>query len=738
MRRSWLAYLVVCMGLTGGSAHVAAALLGVSMSVFLLADQASAGELAPEDGKMPDRLSAVKPENAILIVPGAEADQEAVRKLSENAVQVFQKKGPGQVFTDKDVPEKELAAHDLIVFGTPKGNALIAKALSEMPFQVNDRGVVADKEYRGNAVLIAAWRNPWNPQRAMVVFTAPTVAPLPTVVAGLKTGLLQPIYDRPVQFIVTRPYRVLKAGCYRREGNGWVVSDLPGTATGLSRQQMLEDVTYLERVFHEILPTNVANRIHYGVDTEALLSDCRRRVDSVRSLSEFVDLLGGTMVATKGSHFWLAPSWYVAIYNQKLDYKLKLDEGGMRMADVYFTHFVINFVASRTDWTSLFGYFNGHYVTFKPLRVGAEAFPPGSELMTINGQRIETLEQRLQTTSSYWDPKRRVFYSPNAADCVNLVLDKTAADEDVTIEVQTPAGKVRACNATSFELPATPQPSSLQLLSEHAAFYLEKSKVLFVRLPSMDESKLPKLRTAIKQVALGKPLRAVVIDIRNNGGGSDGVWKDVLSGICGRSYSAPMRLAIKDNSWNRDLFSRQSCAAKWLPRMHPSTISFLENQEFLVFDGDDETIHPAEDSLKFRGKTYLLVGNVYSAAGSLVDFGRAQDDVISVGKTNPMMLGYGINPYLLVFPHCKALFTIEPVLDLTGCKKAEDVYHTTVEVPIETTLEEELAYRNPPPDISLEDFLMTRDPFFKKVMELVGKGERDASRSSASPTVHGP
>jgi hypothetical protein len=85
-----------------------------------------------------------------------------------------------------------------------------------------------------------------------------------------------------------------------------------------------------------------------------------------------------------------------------------------------------------------------------------------------------------------------------------------------------------------------------------------------------------------------------------------------------------------------------------------------------------------------------------------------------------MSLGMGIDPYAFSLPHSKFIFSIEPVIDLSGCKIAEDVFHTGVEVPIEPSLEELLDYYNFDEKIPLEEMLTKHDPYFKAIMSRLG------------------
>lgn len=215
-----------------------------------------------------------------------------------------------------------------------------------------------------------------------------------------------------------------------------------------------------------------------------------------------------------------------------------------------------------------------------------------------------------------------------------------------------------------------------------------------------------------------KEIEAVVIDVRNNSGGSDEVWWTIISHLTNRKLAYEMRVGTKNNNLNLSYLSRHPFGAGIIEKGKPERILFLDDEEFLVLDTRME-LEPAEDSIQYPGPIFVLSGNVYSAAASLVTFARQTAHIASVGVRNPYIIGLGIDPYIFVLPHSKFIFRIEPVIDLTNCTKAEDIYHTEVDVEIRPSLDQLLDYYNCPPDISLQEFLGKHDPFFATTMALI-------------------
>jgi hypothetical protein len=78
--------------------------------------------------------------------------------------------------TDAEISDAELATSDLVIFGGPAENGLVArlKAEGKLPFEVGSGWFKwQGRTYgRPDDGLLAAFPNPWNPKRMMVLVCA--------------------------------------------------------------------------------------------------------------------------------------------------------------------------------------------------------------------------------------------------------------------------------------------------------------------------------------------------------------------------------------------------------------------------------------------------------------------------------------------------------------------------------------------------------------------------------------
>ena len=80
-------------------------------------------------------------------------------------------RGEARVKDDKDVTDADIAAHNLVLWGDPSSNAVLAKIADKLPIQWDKDGVrLGDKTYdAGHHVPVLIYPNPLNPKRYVVL-----------------------------------------------------------------------------------------------------------------------------------------------------------------------------------------------------------------------------------------------------------------------------------------------------------------------------------------------------------------------------------------------------------------------------------------------------------------------------------------------------------------------------------------------------------------------------------------
>jgi len=306
-----------------------------------------------------------------------------------------------------------------------------------------------------------------------------------------------------------------------------------------------------------------------------------------------------------------------------------------------------------------------------------------------------------------WDYSHNIYYSERFYNAFNLSANQSLKLKFIDKKGKEIIGVFKLNQALEYEDDTTSDATKQIKKVE----YFSNEQMLYIRVPRMNMDHVEFYPTEIKSKVSGKPLKKVVIDIRNNSGGTDNVWVKILAAIIDKPIDFKMLLLANPTKEMRQKFPENS--AKWTSYR----ASFLDDYEYAVFAYGDRQIEPASSSLNFKGKIYILQNEgIYSSAGAMAAIGMLADNIFTVGQNTGWLLGRGINPIVFELPHSKILYRIEPVIDFQNVKNAEDVYHDKVEIPISLTIDQYLERTNYNGDIFAREFLFNHDPVFIRVL----------------------
>jgi hypothetical protein len=252
-------------------------------------------------------------------------------------------------------------------------------------------------------------------------------------------------------------------------------------------------------------------------------------------------------------------------------------------------------------------------------------------------------------------------------------------------------------------------------LFEHKVLYFNNLKTLYIRIPEMDYSKYTYYYEELKKVKRIN-IANVVIDIRNNGGGSDRLWFDILSLIIDHPIKLYSKIGFLNNSLSKSSVSKNL-------GMSLDTINTLPQEnvygrEFFFIE-DHDIINNSIESINYAGNIYILVDNrCFSSALAFSSICKQSDKLITVGQPSNMIGGRGVTPFYYTLPNSKLSFCISPALDLAYRKEAISFYDSTVEIPVKLSLNDFLIEREWVGERFGEEFLTKYDPVFRKVVLL--------------------
>ena len=648
----------------------------------------------------------------VVIVPTSEEDEIAEQRICDYVTAVFAAWGGWVEFlTDQEALTQNLAGKYVLAYGTMTGNLWLAERATSLPIHVEPDFIDVGERVEGSDLrLIAVWDNPDDSDRGLVVYTAQQAAQV-VGIHDLQTGASQ--------FLIAREQQVLRQGFYLRTEFGWSFSDYPDFCPDLTEAQKLEDFDTFEQVIRDVFPTAHANKVVFGLDIDEIFSTYRAGITDTESTLDFVEILDRTIKACKGSHLdtdYVISAYYATnsfLRSYAADY---LNEEIVRIHQFYLSHLLTLQPNNAVRLNIPLAYYDGDYYIRHDFSFAGGDFMRGLKVETCNGWTPDEIVINHQDSLAMlpWDFRRGKFYYTRfyamGVQPIQGNLDFVfRAPDEALMHASFPINE-----SLTYEIP--------ERSTGRAVIYLPQSQLLYIRIPSMSKEDIPFYEEGILREGKSsrqspRKVQAAVIDIRNNGGGSDSVWMSVLRKLLDRSVSYESRFGVRDTLIVRSYVSRHGSGHSLLQQGRTQTIPFLGDQTFLTVTSQ-QSLSPSSDSIRVP-RIYVLSDNVYSAAGSLTTLAGLVDPIVSVGYTNPHILGMGIDPFHFSLPHSSYAFTIEPVIDLTGCTSAADVFHAHIEVEVQPTLDQVLEYANQRMDGSLEDFLTRYDPVFQEVLRLV-------------------
>lgn len=477
----------------------------------------------------------------------------------------------------------------------------------------------------------------------------------------------------------------------------------------LSNAQMYADFDTMVSSLAQISPQIEIRQKVTEVDVFEQIAQYRRQIEDVKDTEQFAMLIRKALNTCQDGHTGILWGGY---FPDEASYKkIGISEDAIRLLPIY-DSLILNWLAKKKINLKL-KYINGHYYNLADFSLQNQRYPAGLQLVACNGTNINEYVHSLNNSKRMmrWDFKNKHYYSEDFYNSYHLsekdVLRLSFQDNNGSTIV----GDFRLSDSLTFIKPIIQSIDT----TRRVAFFSEQ-KLLYIKIPEMIG--VDYYLTEISRHAANSEIKKIVIDIRDNPGGGDNVWMEVLSKIIPQPIVYQDLLLCINSPVMRERYP--DYAANW----RKTTIPFLTDTRYSVYYSGPATIEPHATSLKFKGRIYVIQNeNIYSSAGSLAAVAAIDSNIISVGCPTGRLLGKGINPLVFELPNSKILYRIEPVIDFMNTKQVADAFHDKVEMPVELSLKEQLD-RLLGKDLYSQEYLISTDPVFKKILAQGNYGQK--------------
>jgi hypothetical protein len=472
----------------------------------------------------------------------------------------------------------------------------------------------------------------------------------------------------------------------------------------LTQKQMYEDFDNLVFIIENINPQLTIKKKITNIDHLAELKQMRNDVKKCKNTDDFILLINSALTSMQDAHCSILPANTFIMPFSKVKSIYDFDDTIAYNNTVKYVSFIDNGSINR-KFSLLLKYINGDYYLCESFIYRNKNYEAGSKLIEFNGENIHSFIQKMKNyrIRMRWDKENKRYYSE--VFYISLYLKGI---KSFTLSFLTP-DKEKITDFFNSEISVNGKPPYTLSKGREKVDnirYIEKDNVLFIRLRKMNMNEIN--LNEINEVSKNKQIKKVIIDIRGNSGGDDNVWIKLLSRIIDNPIIYQTKLLLKNTNLIRSIYGKNKLYN--LKRIEKE--SLLDNEEFIVLCDGNDTINPDNNSIKFKGKIYLLQdAEIFSSSLALSTVASRSDKIVSVGKITGWMGGRGVTPLIFVFPNSKLTFTIEPAIDGTNINSINDYWKDTVEVPVKIPLDNYLKKHK-------GNTNLYEDPYYKKVLEL--------------------
>lgn len=502
-----------------------------------------------------------------------------------------------------------------------------------------------------------------------------------------------------------------------------VKTDTTAHFPALSLKQMLDDHDSLVSLIKQISPVIYFNAEVRYIDFFKHATLLRSQITTTTSTAAFLKILQRTINAAQDGHTSRLASWQLDLMKKywiPSGAVTGIDSSSAQNAYGYDTYLDKElYTKLRLELT----YRNGAYYTLLPFSYKGVSYPAFMTLTHCNGTNVHTFVAGLTELVSplRWDQENNRSYHETFYNRSELFKNDVLQLSFIDKAKQAHTIYFTKNDTVTFLEKKKRSLSYNSTKEKVITHYFEKEGIFYAKLPFMEKEMGDTIRERIASVILKNAIKAIVIDIRGNGGGSDLTYESFLSKLLkdtlrmnvlvGRNNSAYMRnqyLKASGITLNKDpdfLFKKAG------PVLKGSPMFYIKN----TYD----FVTPDSITYPFSGKIYILQNRyIYSSASNLSKLAKNNSQLISIGENPDLLGGIQTDPTILILPHSKFLFRVEPQIDFTDCKVKQDIFQNHVEHYVPYSVEDLQFYLTTTETTTDKNFLMLHDPMFKKVLDM--------------------
>lgn len=408
----------------------------------------------------------------------------------------------------------------------------------------------------------------------------------------------------------------------------------------ITKDQMVEDFNFLESKINQYYTPLPLLEKRTGISVVEEFKSLKGKITKDEPIENFVELVRQglniindphSQIVRKDQVKWYVPNSYLsAVGNVTLKDTVSAD---------YFHSLVSDSIFTKIKCQILVKYINGNYYNIRPFEYDNLVVDSGEQVTAIDGISMNDFVNKYRNLLLFtsWDPVLKQWFCESFKVSLPLIgktqFTLTVGGKDLKLD----CGKPLTILSREFPKNYSPQ------------IYLIDNDILYIRMPMMmnvdwyREEFLKEYTSNVKKI---------VIDIRDNGGGDDSVWQDLLKVIIDKPLTYRYSVQIPDN----DVLINSV-----------NSFGDIRRNRNNVYVESDRIIEPDCNSVNYDGKIYILQNKyTFSAAAALSSVAWQNPNLILVGEPTVTISGYTFPAIMFKLPNSKVVFNLAFSCDAVG------------------------------------------------------------------------
>ena len=467
-------------------------------------------------------------------------------------------------------------------------------------------------------------------------------------------------------------------------------------ARNLTTEQKIEDFNYLYNTMKDNFPFFEVKKRMIGYDWLAQKNEFQNRIRNTKSDREFYGELNKIVNLVQNAHTHIlqgafaeelrtiyadpnsgySPSRRNILNNEKAIEMLKYWENKLTSYDNYIP--------------IIFRYVEGKYVVLDG-NLEEYEIPKGAILTKVDDVGIEQYIKSLSNNRYLsYDYKRKqqmlgeltIFAEPGSEVKLTFITRDNKVFDAIVSEDQFSYEFIEKYYGNGDD-----KNYSLKILQDNKTAYIRLKSMMTADSFSSDEDG----KVIYKFLQQVQDYPYLIVDIRGNGGGSDGYWRNnLVAYLLNKHTYYDAHLLYKDSDYIKPFIEDRYSLFEAKPTTQlPDNKNYPPEAmtEFKNYVTTTNDVVP-KNPVKFKGKIYLLVdGDVYSAAESFASFAKSIGWATLVGTTTG---GDGIiaDPALMMLPNSGIVIRFSSCMGLNPDGTANEEYHTAPDIYVEQSFQD--------------------------------------------------